>query len=150
MSLIQRENHVAIAKGSTWGEAVEPSTGLFVKGHTPPKGARKLITNEDEFGRGMASNAELLEYEAQSGSMSLRVYSEGLENIISSLMGTYSFAANLPVATVNQHTFKLDTLMDSVFHTMVWRGMPTRSNLARARHRGNSTSQIVVLILLVA
>jgi hypothetical protein len=118
--LIQRENHVGIAKGSNWGDAVEPSTGLYVKGHTPPKGARKLITNEDEFGRGMASNAELLEYEAQSGSLSMRVYSEGLEGIIASLMGIYSYTANLPVATVNQHTFKLDTVMDSIFHTIAW------------------------------
>jgi hypothetical protein len=120
MSLIQRENHVAIAKGTNWGEAVQPGAGLYVKGHTPPKGARKVITNEDEFGRGMASNAELLEYEAQSGSMSLRVYSEGLESIIKSLMGTYSFVGNDPVATVNKHTFKLDTVMDSLFHTIAW------------------------------
>jgi hypothetical protein len=122
MSLIQRENKVGMKKGSTWGTAVEPSTGngLYVKAHTPPKGARKIVTNEDEFGRGMASSGEVLEYEAQSGSMSLRVYWEGLEAITASLMGIYAFSANTPQAGVNRHKFKLDTVMDSIFHTFAW------------------------------
>lgn len=122
MSLIQRENKVGMKKGSTWGTAVEPSTGdgLYVKAHTPPKGARKIVTNEDEFGRGMASSGEVLEYEAQSGSMSLRVYWEGLEAIAASLMGIYSFTADTPELGVNQHKFKLDTVVDSIFHTFAW------------------------------
>ena len=122
MSLIQRENEVGMVKGGTWGTAVRPGAGngLYVKGHTPPKGARKVITNEDEFGRGMASSAELLEYEAQSGSMSMRVYSEGLEGIVASLMGIYGFTADTPEVGVNQHKFKLDTVMDSIFHTIAW------------------------------
>jgi hypothetical protein len=121
MSLIQRENHVGIIKGSTWGTAVTPSNGVFVKAHTPPKGARKVISNEDEFGRGMATTAEVLEYEAQSGSMSLRVYSEGLEEIAASLMGKYGFLADEPAASgLNMHTFKLDTGIGSIFHTVAW------------------------------
>jgi hypothetical protein len=122
MSLIQRENKVGMKKGSTWGTAVEPGTGegLYVKAHTPPKGARKIVTNEDEFGRGMASSGEVLEYEAQSGSMSLRVYWEGLEAIIASLMGIYTFGVDTPEAGVNTHKFKLDTTLDSIFHTFAW------------------------------
>lgn len=120
MSLIQRENHVGVVKGSTWGTAAAPSNGVYVKAHTPPKGARKIITNEDEFGRGMATTAEVLEHEAQSGSMSLRVYSEGLEEIIASLMGQYKHDADTPGAGINQHSFKLATGMDSLFHTIAW------------------------------
>lgn len=120
MSLIQRENNVGMVKGSAWGSAVTPTAGLYVKGHTPPKGARKLITNEDEFGRGMASSAELLEYEAQSGSMSLRVYSEGLEGVIASLMGQYNFDLDPLTNGINDHTFKLATVMNSIFHTVAW------------------------------
>ncbi len=122
MSLIQRENKVGMVKGTTWGTAVQPSTGhgLYVKGHTPPKGARKLVTNEDEFGRGMASSAELLEYEAQSGSMSLRFYSEGLEGIMASLLGVYTFTADTPEVGVGQHKFTLDPVMGSIFHTVAW------------------------------
>jgi hypothetical protein len=122
MSLIQRENKVGMKKGSTWGTAVEPSTGdgLYVKAHTPPKGARKIVTNEDEFGRGMASSGEILEYEAQGGSMSLRVYWEGLEAIIASLMGIYTCSADTPEVGVNTHKFNLDTVVDSIFHTFAW------------------------------
>jgi hypothetical protein len=122
MSLIQRENKVAIRKGSTWGSAVEPDAsngmGLFVKAHTPPKGARKVVTNEDEFGRVMASSAEVLEYEGQSGSMSLRFYWEGLEEIAASLMGIYSTSA--PEAGVVRHKCTLATGMNSIFHTVAW------------------------------
>lgn len=123
MSLIQRENTVGMKKGSTWGTAVQPvsGNGLFVKSHTPPKGARKIVTNEDEFGRGMATAGEVLEYEAQSGSMSLRCYAEGLEHIIASLMGLYSFTGDFETDSgVNQHLFKLDTVLDSYFHTIAW------------------------------
>lgn len=120
MSLVQRENKVGMAKGSTWGTAVEPSTGdgLYVKSHTPPKGARKVITNEDEFGRGMASGGEVLEYEAQSGSMSLRYYWEGLEAITASLMGKYGYTN--PEAGVVKHKCVLDTAIGSIFHTVAW------------------------------
>ncbi|MCP5054920.1 MAG: hypothetical protein GY940_47580 [bacterium] len=123
MSLIQRENSVGMTKGTTWGSPIKPTggTGLYVKAHTPPKGARKVITNEDEFGRGMASSAEILEYEAQSGSMSMRVYAEGLEGIIASLMGIYSYDEDPPLeAGVRQHTFELDTVIGSIFHTVAW------------------------------
>lgn len=122
MSLIQRENRVGMKRGTTWGTAVEPTTGdgLYVKAHTPPKGARKVVTNEDEFGRGMAGSGEVLEYEAQSGSMSLRVYWEGLEAILASLMGIYNPDADTPETGVNQHKFKLDTVMDSIFHSIAW------------------------------
>ncbi len=120
MSLIQRENKVGMKRGSTWGTAVQPGTGngLYVKGHTPPKGARKLVTNEDEFGRGMASSGEVLEYEAQSGSMSLRCYWEGLEGITASLMGLYG--SSVPEAGVVRHKFKMATSAASVFHTVAW------------------------------
>jgi hypothetical protein len=119
MSLIQRENKVGMKKTTTWGAADRPTTGhgLYVKGHTPPKGARKVITNEDEFGRGMASNAEVLEYEAQSGSMSLRCYWEGLEGIYASLMGKYGSA---DAAGGTRHVFTLDTGIGSIFHTIAW------------------------------
>jgi hypothetical protein len=122
MSLIQRENKVAMAKGSTWGTAEAPtgSNGLFVKAHTPPKGARKVVTNEDEFGRGMATTAELLEYEAQSGSMSLRLYSEGLEAIVASLMGIYGYTADGSEAGIGKHKFTMDTVMENIFHTIAW------------------------------
>jgi len=120
MSLIQRENNVGLVKGTAWGTAVEPLTGngLFVKAHTPPKGARKIITNEDELGRGMATTGEVLEHEGQSGSMSMRLYAEGLEHIIASLMGTHGFADNLD--STYTHTFKLATTLDSIFHTIAW------------------------------
>jgi hypothetical protein len=120
MSLIQRENKVGMKKTGAWGTADRPDDahGLFVKGHTPPKGARKVITNEDEFGRGMASNAEVLEYEAQSGSMSLRCYWEGLEGIYASLMGKY--ASTVPEAGAVRHVFQLDTGIGSIFHTIAW------------------------------
>lgn len=119
MSLIQRENKVGMAKGATWGTAVEPSTGngLFVKAHTPPKGARKIVTNEDEFGRGMATEGQVLEYEAQSGSMSLRLYWEGLEPIMASLLGDYTGTGTGPDYV---HTFKLATVAGGVFHTIAW------------------------------
>jgi len=120
MSLIQRENHVAMIKGATWGTAATPTAGVYVKGHTPPKGARKVITNEDEFGRGMASSAELLEFEGQSGSMSLRVYSEGLESILASLMGQYKYTVDGGGDGYNTHTYKLATGMASMFHTIAW------------------------------
>jgi hypothetical protein len=120
MSLIQRENNVGLVKGSTWGTAVEPiaGDGIFVKAHTPPKGARKIITNEDELGRGMATTGEVLEHEGQSGSLSMRLYAEGLEHIIASLMGTYAHADNPD--TTYSHTFKLATSLDSIFHTIAW------------------------------
>lgn len=122
MSLVQRENKVAYAKGSTWGTAVQPEAncGLYVKGHTPPKGARKVVTNEDEFGRGMASESQVLEYEGQSGSMSLRVYYEGLEEIIASLMGTHSVAEDAINTGSYNHEIVLDTVMSSFFHTIAW------------------------------
>jgi hypothetical protein len=118
MSLIQRENKVALAKGTTWGTAVEPGAGhgYFVKAHTPPKGARKIVTNEDEFGRGMASEGQILEYEAQSGSMSLRVYWEGLEPMLASLMGKYDHTGAGPYT----HTFTLATVGGGIFHTVAW------------------------------
>lgn len=122
MSLIQRDNKVAMAKGTTWGTSVEPTgtAGVYVKAHTPPKGARKLITNEDEFGRGMASEGQILEHEAQSGSMSMRCYWEGVEPFIASLMGIYN-GAEVAVSTgVYGHTSELDTTMDSVFHSIAW------------------------------
>lgn len=120
MSLIQRENKVGMTKGATWGTAVEPGAGagLYVKAHTPPKGARKIVTNEDEFGRGMASEGQVLEFEAQSGSMSLRVYWEGLEPIIASLMGIYS--STEPEAGIVKHKFKMSPVMESLFHTVAW------------------------------
>jgi len=120
MSLIQRENKVGMKKGSTWGTAVEPTTGngLYVKAHTPPKGARKIVTNEDEFGRGMATSGEVLDYEAQSGSMSLRCYWEGLEPIIASIMGIYTADSTTP--GVVKHKFKLDPVLDSMFYTFAW------------------------------
>lgn len=120
MSLVQRENKVGMKKGSTWGTAVEPAAGngLYVKAHTPPKGARKVFTNEDEFGRGMASGGEVLEYEAQSGSMSLRYYCEGLEAITASLMGSYS--SSTPEVGVVKHKCVLDTAIGSIFHTIAW------------------------------
>jgi hypothetical protein len=122
MSLIQRENRVGIKKGSTWGTPVEPTTndGIFVKSHSTPKGGRKVVTNEDEFGRGMATAGEILEYESQSGSMSMRVYSEGIEAVIASLMGIYTCTADNPEVGVNQHVFKMATVMDSIFHTFAW------------------------------
>ncbi|MCP5046983.1 MAG: hypothetical protein GY940_07405 [bacterium] len=121
MSLIQRENKVGMKKGTAWSTAVEPGAGngLYVKAHTPPKGARKIITNEDEFGRGMASSGEVLEYEAQSGSMSLRCYWEGMEGIVASLMGIYN-SALVGVGDGVKHTATLDTEMDSIFHTIAW------------------------------
>ena len=133
MSLIQRENKVGMKIGSTWGTAVEPTTGdgLYVKAHTPPKGARKVITNEDEFGRGMATNGEVLEFEGQSGSMSLRYYWEGLEAITAALMGKYT--VNSPEANAYDHKATLETEMSSVFHSVAWEeGDETKSvNSAR-------------------
>lgn len=119
MSLIQRENKVGMAKGTTWGTGVEPAAGhgLYVKSHTPPKGARKIVTNEDEFGRGMASEGQVLEYEAQSGSMSLRMYWEGLEPAIASLMGDYTGAGTGPDYL---HTFKLAKVGGGIFNTVAW------------------------------
>ncbi len=117
MSLIQRENSVAIKKAAVWGTAVQPagSEGVYVKSHTPPKGGRKVVTNEDEFGRGMATSSEVLEYEAQSGSMSMRLYSEGMEEILASLMGEYKH--DDPSKT---HTFRLSTAVSPIFHTVAW------------------------------
>ena len=119
MSLIQRENKVGLAKGTTWGTAVEPvaGDGLYVKAHTPPKGARKIVTNEDEFGRGMATEGQVLEFEAQSGSMSLRVYWEGLEPLMASLMGDYSFTGT---EAPYVHTFKMETVAGGIFHSVAW------------------------------
>jgi len=119
MSLIQRENKVGMAKGTTWGTGVEPGAGhgLYVKAHTPPKGARKIVTNEDEFGRGMASEGQVLEYEAQSGSMSSRLYWEGMEPMLASLMGTYAGSGTGPDYV---HTFKLSTVGGGIFHSIAW------------------------------
>lgn len=117
MSLIQRENNVAIKKAAVWGTAVQPTgaEGVYVKSHTPPKGGRKVITNEDEFGRGMATSSELFEYEAQSGSMSMRLYSEGLEEVLASLMGEYKHDD-----VAKTHTFRLSTAVSPLFHTVAW------------------------------
>ncbi len=126
MSLIQRENNVAMVKADAWGSAVVPTNDdvVFVKAHTPPKGARKIITNEDEFGRGMASEGQVLEFEAQSGSMSLRVYWQGLEKILYSLMGEYSgldiddTSSNPGIAY--RHTFSMAKVAPAVKHTIAW------------------------------
>lgn len=117
MSLIQRENSVAIKKATTWGTAVQPTgaEGVYVKSHTPPKGGRKVVTNEDEFGRGMASSSHVLEHEAQSGSMSMRLYSTGAEGMIAALMGGYSYSA-----VPKTHNFTLATTAPSIFHTIAW------------------------------
>jgi hypothetical protein len=122
MSLIQRENKVGIKKATTWGTAVQPSTGngVYVKGHTPPKGSRKTVINSDEFGRGMATSGEVMEYDAQSGTMSMRLYWEGLESILASLMGIYTSTPAQGDTGVNVHKFKLDTSMDSIIHTIAW------------------------------
>lgn len=121
MSLIQRENRLGLKKATTWGEAVEPSTndGFFVKSHTPPKGGRKIVTNDDEFGRGMATSGEVLEYEEQSGSMSMRCYWEGIEPIVASLMGNYA-SQEVEAGVVIKHEFILDPVIDSIFHTIAW------------------------------
>jgi hypothetical protein len=120
MSLIQRENRVGFRRAINWGEAVEPSTGdgLFVKTFSPPKGGRKIVNNEDEFGRGMATSGEVLEYEDQTGSMSLRVYYEGLETIIVSLMGKYSHS--IPGGGVSKHKFTWAQTLDSILNTLAW------------------------------
>ncbi len=117
MSLIQRENSVAIKKATTWGTAVQPTgaEGVHVKSHTPPKGGRKVITNEDEFGRSMATASHQLEYEAQSGSMSYRLYPQGSEGMIASLMGAYNF-----ITDEKTHEFVLAPTAPSVFHTIAW------------------------------
>lgn len=119
MSVIQRENRVAVSKAGPWGEAVQPAidSGVYVKSHQPPKGGRKVVTNEDEYGRGMASSGEVLELEDQTGSMSMRVYAEGLEPIIASLMGRYGSDTAGSVVT---HTFILDTVIQSINHTIAW------------------------------
>lgn len=121
MSLIQRERKVAYAKGSTWGTAVQPGAngGLFVKAFTPPKGARKMVSNEDEFGRGMASESQIMDYEGQSGSMSFRVYNQGLEEIVGNLMGLHE-VNEVQAGKVYAHKFTLDPVMDSRFYTIAW------------------------------
>ncbi|MCP5107852.1 MAG: hypothetical protein GY950_30975 [bacterium] len=121
MSLIQRENKVGISKGATWGTLVDPfnGTGLYVKAHTPPKGARKIVTNEDEFGRGMASEGQVLEYEAQSGSMSCRLYHEGLEHLMASMMGAYA-GSEEEAGITYQHKFVLEPVASGLFHSVAW------------------------------
>lgn len=121
MSLIQRENKVGISKGTTWGTLVDPfgGTGLYVKAHTPPKGARKIVTNEDEFGRGMATEGQVLEYEAQSGSMSCRLYWEGLEHLVASVMGSYAYDDTTTPGVV-AHKFVMAPVSSGVFHSVAW------------------------------
>jgi hypothetical protein len=120
MSLITRENQIGLAKASQWGQAVEPGLGdgIWIKSFNPPAGNRKMVKNDDEFGRGMATTVEALEYEEQTGSMSMRVYYESLEKIITSLMGKYT--SSTPETGVTRHIIIMSEVIDEILHTFAY------------------------------
>lgn len=120
MSLITRENQVGLVQASEYGVAVEPGTGhgIWIKSLNPPSGNRNLATNEDEFGRGMATDVTPLEYEDQSGSMGMRVYYESLERILVSIMGKYT--SDTPEAGVTKHIIVMSEVISSIYHTLAY------------------------------
>jgi hypothetical protein len=79
-----------------------------------------MAKNDDEFGRGMATTIEALEYEEQTGSIGMRVYYESLERVIVSLTGKYTCDTDTPEIGVNRHTFLMSQYMAEIFHTLAY------------------------------
>jgi len=121
MSNIKGERGIGLAKGVTWGTAVEPSTGngIYLQRFTPPKGDRKLTTNGDEFDHDMPTLILPGDYPEQTGSMGGRLYFEGVERILASLFGVYVIGTP-PEAGVVRHEFTFKPIIGSIFHTVAW------------------------------
>ena len=121
MSNIKGERGIGIKKGTTWGTAVEPTTGdgIYLQRFTPPKGDRKLSTNGDEFDHDMPTLTMSGDYPEQTGSMGGRLYFEGLERILASLFGIY-VVGTPPEGGVVRHEFTFDAIIGSIFHSLGW------------------------------
>lgn len=117
------EQRFGFKKTSAWNTATEPSTndGLFVIGgsHVPPNNARVTTDDGDEHGRLMRSQHELLQYEEQSGTFSVRGHYEGtLEKLCASIMGHYD--TTTAETTVITHKCKADPQIADILHTIGW------------------------------
>ncbi len=120
MSTNKRERGIGLQKATTWGTAIEPSTGdgIYVLEHTPPKGERNNVTNGDEYDHDLPTAVYPMDYPEQSGTMSGRFYYEGCERLLAALFGIYGSSA--PESGVVQHQFTFDPIIGSIFFTVAW------------------------------
>lgn len=120
MSTNKRENGIGIKKGTTWGTAVEPTTGdgIYLLAHTPPDGSRDLRTNRDEFDHDLPTAVYPGDFPEQTGSMTGNFYYEGLERFLAAIFGIYT--SSTPEATVVKHEFVFDPIIGSIFFTIAW------------------------------
>ena len=121
MSTNKRENGIGIKKGTTWGTAVEPSTGdgIYLLTHTPPKGSRDLLTDRDEFDHDLPTKVQPMDFPEQEGSMSGNFYYEGMERILAAIFGIY-VVGTPPESGVVRHEFTFDPVIGSIFFTIAW------------------------------
>jgi hypothetical protein len=125
MSVIKRQNVIAFVKGSTWGTAVEPSTGdqLPVENNSPPTGERNLVTSAEEYGEGLESQLCLADFPEQTGGFDGKIYvaQTKLMEILASIFGSYAFTVDDPVAGVNKHEFVGQRILSTdIFHTIAY------------------------------
>jgi hypothetical protein len=121
MSNIKGERGIGLAKGTTWGTAVQPGTGhgVYLQRFSPPAGNRALTTNGDEFDHDMPTLILPGDYPEQTGSMGGRLYFEGIERILASLFGVY-VVGTPPESGVVRHEFTFKPIIGSIFHALAW------------------------------
>ena len=121
MSTNKRENGIGIEKITTWGTAVEPSTGdgIYLLTHVPPKGDRMLVTDKDEFDHDLPTKVQPMDFPEQEGSMTGNFYYEGLERLLAAIFGIY-VVGTPPEGGVVRHEFTFDPIIGSIFFTIAW------------------------------